>query len=639
MLSTLSERLRRSRSNESRRVSDPVPSIVVQGPTYVPPPPVEIPYEPLHEDNREIRLISLHPGNWDDDICCTTKVVSLDSRPHYEALSYAWGDLEDTTRIFIDDHPFQATRNLESALRYLRKSAEPRKLWVDALSIDQRNQSEKSWQVNIMGQIYSSCTQAILWVGKEIEEVDAEFAPDFNSNTDSLIFPAVELIRLLAKDKHLSYLHTVDLGNLKGGWDHAFQGLGALSRRAWWRRIWTVQESILPKSAILKCGFHELEWTLLAKARNNLVVHESCCRETYEKYIYKKSHIRHAAGNFITAVEAVQTVRDQTHGSSAVPFLSLYYRFLSRRAKDPRDKVYALLSLLDESDRPVSPDYSISIEDLCRKLTLKFLQAEAMSFYSVRDFLKPSKRHPSWVVDFSTPSNTLGGNIARHRYRQQKIYCASKARKRSLRMHNDSVLAVQGTRVDTIIAIACDHPDAASINVRCLKQWMQLLQLEHTSEVSYATGLARQEAFLKLILGDAIVVNATSYRLNRERLVKLRNWFDFLVHNRVYSYSKASSDEFENQACYFLYQRRLFITEKGYWGLGPKVSRPGDDVYILFGDHMPCVLRPAEPRPEDQGVLKASRGYHHIGDCYVQGIMDGEYLNDRAMTESTVYIR
>ncbi|KAF8851273.1 hypothetical protein BDZ45DRAFT_566428, partial [Acephala macrosclerotiorum] len=38
----------------------------------------------------------------------------------YEALSYVWGDSSDASTIFIDDCESSVTRNLESALRYLR---------------------------------------------------------------------------------------------------------------------------------------------------------------------------------------------------------------------------------------------------------------------------------------------------------------------------------------------------------------------------------------------------------------------------------------------------------------------------------------------------------------------------------------
>ncbi|KEY64145.1 hypothetical protein S7711_03439, partial [Stachybotrys chartarum IBT 7711] len=42
---------------------------------------------------REIRLVSVLPGRWSEDVSCKLTVVSLDAKPSYEALSYTWGDL------------------------------------------------------------------------------------------------------------------------------------------------------------------------------------------------------------------------------------------------------------------------------------------------------------------------------------------------------------------------------------------------------------------------------------------------------------------------------------------------------------------------------------------------------------------
>jgi len=40
-------------------------------------------------------------------------------------------------------------------------------LWIDALSIDQSNDSEKGPQVAMMGAIYQLATRVIAWLGPE----------------------------------------------------------------------------------------------------------------------------------------------------------------------------------------------------------------------------------------------------------------------------------------------------------------------------------------------------------------------------------------------------------------------------------------------------------------------------------------
>ena len=51
-------------------------------------------YQPLDEAKKEIRLLTLHPGSHESPIIISLKTVVLSKKkiPHFEALSYAWGD-------------------------------------------------------------------------------------------------------------------------------------------------------------------------------------------------------------------------------------------------------------------------------------------------------------------------------------------------------------------------------------------------------------------------------------------------------------------------------------------------------------------------------------------------------------------
>ena len=86
-----------------------------------------------------IRLIDLQPGEWPNPISCTIQNTTPSSDLQYEALSYMWGDLNDTTTINLGDGEITITRSLETALRYLRYEERSRTLWVDALCINQRD--------------------------------------------------------------------------------------------------------------------------------------------------------------------------------------------------------------------------------------------------------------------------------------------------------------------------------------------------------------------------------------------------------------------------------------------------------------------------------------------------------------------
>ena len=49
-------------------------------------------YMPLSPSNTEIRLLSIKPGTFSDDIECTLQHADLSSKPVYEALSYCWAN-------------------------------------------------------------------------------------------------------------------------------------------------------------------------------------------------------------------------------------------------------------------------------------------------------------------------------------------------------------------------------------------------------------------------------------------------------------------------------------------------------------------------------------------------------------------
>jgi hypothetical protein len=119
----------------------------------------------IRADRRQIRIIELLPGTPQDEIRCASHIANLDDNPVYEALSYVWGDSRITKRIYVDGRPMEITVNLESALRHIRKPAESRFLWIDAICINQNNNAEKTHQVHLMGDIYGNTEQCLLWLG------------------------------------------------------------------------------------------------------------------------------------------------------------------------------------------------------------------------------------------------------------------------------------------------------------------------------------------------------------------------------------------------------------------------------------------------------------------------------------------
>lgn len=92
------------------------------------------PYRPLLHP-RAIRLVTILPGAWPDDVRCELTYESLDSCPvlEYRTLSYVWGSARVGENIWLDGLLWKVTVNLACALRYLRGRTEPVTYWIDAL--------------------------------------------------------------------------------------------------------------------------------------------------------------------------------------------------------------------------------------------------------------------------------------------------------------------------------------------------------------------------------------------------------------------------------------------------------------------------------------------------------------------------
>jgi hypothetical protein len=123
-------------------------------------------YDRLDVQKKQIRLLDLLPGRWIDPISCSIRTVCLAEEPIYDALSYVWGNLQDTVPITVDEETFDATRTLTAALRRLRSSSDTRTLWVDAVCIKQDDKEEKAQQIRIMGQIYQSARTVQVFLGE-----------------------------------------------------------------------------------------------------------------------------------------------------------------------------------------------------------------------------------------------------------------------------------------------------------------------------------------------------------------------------------------------------------------------------------------------------------------------------------------
>jgi hypothetical protein len=127
-------------------------------------------YRSLLPGKNHIRLLRLLPSEHKDAVVeCQLFEYKLESAKAvhlYEALSYVWGDPEETVSIVVNQRRFEVTSNLHSALLRLRDDSLERVLWIDAICINQADDREKEKQIQLIPIIYGLANTVVIWLGE-----------------------------------------------------------------------------------------------------------------------------------------------------------------------------------------------------------------------------------------------------------------------------------------------------------------------------------------------------------------------------------------------------------------------------------------------------------------------------------------
>jgi hypothetical protein len=168
----------------------------------------------------------------------------------YEALSYEWGAVNEESNHHIsvidpDTAPGEGVaslsirENLFQALKHIRYVDKSRRLWVDAICINQGDLQERGREITKMARIFSLAYRTIVWLGRASKDSDL----------------AIETIKLWAswyiKDMHDLRCYRNPSGAFKDaeGWkpiDDAKQAtdsdtlaaVSSLFGRSYFRRLW-----------------------------------------------------------------------------------------------------------------------------------------------------------------------------------------------------------------------------------------------------------------------------------------------------------------------------------------------------------------------------------------------------------------
>ncbi len=626
-------------------------------------------YFPLDVSKDEIRLLELIPvvhGNetWPPaetvQIQCKLRHASLRDDLDYAAVSYVWAEVPGTHAIDVDGHTVDITKNLWALLKQFR-SGTSLILWVDALCINQKDDREKSEQVAKMESIYKRAREVMIWLGPPRDGSD--FAMDLFNEFSKLhdIVSQVHDVHLYGSTDALSG----PMAEIAEALVHRFGDkpdttatplLKLFHERQWWARVWIIQEFVLARQATFYCGDRSVTGLGLVKAlaiikcmkravgeqrqrvtpSNAPQMSDPGLNELIKDAIRDGTFLRVALATPIMATgHLMKMLVLYQHCSTSKEFISLadVYKLAKAdnhiNATNPRDHVYGLLGLVSrEHKADVLVDYSRPVGEIFALATAAIMRvdgADSLSFARRGHRCEQGRvcaldLFPSWSAEW------FGLHYAP--IHQKGQFHAG----RHLEFDYSSIspvgttIKIPGVFVDTILQTGSHrgfHPEG---HLEPLPSHFQDWVKEAVSLVPAAVPLGPsvpdvEEALWRIPILDHILAGSDGppMRVTRDH----KYGYDVLrgFIEPPGDVGDQAEWQLQQSATYLqsikIGARRSFATAMGFLGLAPDGVRPGDMVCILAEAQTPFVLR------------AATNGHHYlIGECYVQGIMYGEWKHN-----------
>ena len=556
----------------------------------------------------------------------------LQNAPGFEALSYVWGAGEAPAPIICDGLSVSVTSNLYNALQRLRPTSQgPQEqvaakrrhggssppnpalkdvgnsgisdglIWIDALCINQNDPIERGQQVGMMGDIFKQAKRVVIWLGSE----DA-----FMPNAACLLSKLSALGPASRKVRHgtvYGYWNKDTSMMAEKGLPHKdapeWASLREFFMMPWFTRLWVIQEFALASEVGIYIGRYQINLGILERAICNfskLGLFNVFDEETQSAYwaiddMFRKDHIW----------------RIRT-GKKAKALWDILPQCIWFHCLDPRDRIFALLSLTQEgSTRQIPPliypDYTKSLDEVYRDATMYCLSTtRKLQCLGYATPTAGERKRFSWAMNLERElvlTQVCWGNNAAN---DTCAIVESRHDVGSLCLHGVDVAIV--ARVSPQIADPKMEPKSKLAAMRAFLDSTDMAVMRpNKSFQQNATDIARALAagwtpFLrKLRETSGLDPDPLTMRVG-----------SFLI-GEISDLSEDDTTDLDH-LLWWSRTRKFFITNDGRLGLGPPDLKSGDQVKCLLGGPVLHVLRPQD------GF------FAYVGDCAMHGLMDGEAI-------------
>ncbi|CAG8958297.1 hypothetical protein HYFRA_00000652 [Hymenoscyphus fraxineus] len=681
-------------------------------------------YRPLNEEQgEEIRVLVVEPGKKEDPISVKLVPSALgDSNPSrttahkFDALSYFWGQGDPIDTIEVSsyknlDEPMGALtthelaisamknykegakdgkltvrRNLKSALVHFRHEKKRRILWIDALCINQNNPDERSKQVAKMHRLYINAQIVSVWLGDGTTE-------------NPVPKPCFKFLKAILNLQNLE-------DTLKSLEDEPDQVESArdvirLMRNKWFSRRWVVQELALARKARVVYGKEKMGWSDFSDAIAIFIQYK-------DRIIPPVQSLLKSTVASTEEVDAAKSIED-LGANILVDFTNSFFRrdrdgniqqrmmsleilvssLLPFEATDPRDTIYAVLSLANDTyqdnqilDKRLIPDYKCKLLLDVYTNFIEYCAEKSRSLdillrhWATSDGVDPKMAHkelldknykrplkgdlPSWIPKIKDSSHgtprqrakgrSFGDSFVWNSFEtSHKNYCATldippvfHFGKKGTPEVCDGRLFVQGLQVGKVDSLSdrathgiifANAPESAGFDRE---------EFEDTGH--WSPGIKRvPEEFWRTLVADR-----GPYGRNTP------SWYSRACMEALNNRTPSGDIEPDRVAELLLAPRvcKLFLKRVKHvlmgrsfarielkgpgpkldgtktYGLLPGKARDRDIVCVFFGCSVPVVLRPNE----SEGCVF----YEMIGECFIYGIMQGQAVSGMQKLEPSL---
>jgi hypothetical protein len=575
-----------------------------------------------------------------DDLQCKIDYASLHEHPVFTALSYTWnGKVNDPAlahaptvlHINSNNASMEITPNLNAALRYLRPKYSPSLdeeliLWVDAVCINQEDNTEKAWQVAQMQRVYSQASRVIVWLGPPADGSDiainallamrrfalraSGYVQEGTSNVDMGSVPvdqseqAMNDQAVAASFGRMFQKQVVSNINIPR---FPIDEVAKLLSREWWGRVWVWQELVMAKEVVFACGDDKI-----ATANGDASDVFDTFMSTWDQQVKELGRSARMLDHRPWTMIDTRLTFTQTGRLQSLQWLLQESFLAALGATNPRDHVYPLLLLArDRAEFGIEVDYNIAYQELYIKLAKKYLKRGELWFLPYCENDPNDRSLPSWVPDWGKtrglkplpPAPSCASNGT-------KVSCTFPFMDQIRGRHR---IHLSGSVVDTIKWKSSFRPNISIEDFEAHRDTvLNWMRTTYQDLLQCPAILKDKELKLKAhmnacwtFLGNNIALPEEDLRIPEEDIdAALDEAFRFLLSGVRRGGVVTSSEQLQQSLkrerradtfCHYMMGvtngRLLFYTENGYFGVGEQHLGVGDKVVVFSGAPSPTAIR------------------------------------------------